>query len=786
MTLKSRSGLRGVVLVVWLCCLGMRTAAQAVDAPDPNFPSEKNFVRHILADQKAVLTSPAHFRPRDFKWLIPEAGVLTGLLITDRTSSFQISQQASLRGSKRVDDALSGSIAATTLATYLYGKAAGNDHAREAGLLTAEALADSLIVTEGLKLATGRQRPDQGGEAGRFFSGGQSFPSENAAAAWSFAAVMAHEYPGWLSKVLAYGAASGISVARVTQRRHFLSDVVIGAALGYSVGHYVYREHHDDSLGGTSVHESHNNWLDSKRSGFTYVPLDSWIYPDLERLMAFGYVNSAYLDMRPWTREQCAEMVDEAGDIIHDADTTPPEVAEIYGSLRSEFGDELGLSNSSHENLVLESVYSRLTEIAGKPLNDSYHFGQTLINDFGRPYQQGFNSVDGFTARAETGPFFFYARGEYQHAPGAAPYPLNVRDTIAAVDRNPVQPGTNIPKTNQFRLLDTYAGVNLFDNELSVGKQSLWWGPGESGPLLMSDNAEPIYMLRLNRVRPIHLFGAMTLRFDAFFGKLSGNQFPRQAFIHGEKISVKPTANLELGFTRIAELGGTGRALTFAAAANSYFSLKESSFFGADNNPGKRTGGFDMSYRIPFARDWLSVYADSLSSDDPSPLASPRRAAIAPGMYAARIPGLQRLDLRVEATNTNTPSSSIGGTFIYHDFFYHDLHTNKGNLLGSWVGREGTGIQAESRYAFSAQSSIGVGYRESTIAKDFWPGGGDQDDYFVQGKFRVSPTLELSTFLQYERWKVPVLDPNWTTNFTTSVQLTYWPKRLRMPHLSPQ
>ena len=51
------------------------------------------------------------------------------------------------------------------------------------------------------------------------------------------------------------------------------------------------------------------------------------------------------------------------------------------------------------------------TEIAGKPLTDGYHFGQTVVNDFGRPDEQGFNNVSGMSGWAADGPFAVYARG---------------------------------------------------------------------------------------------------------------------------------------------------------------------------------------------------------------------------------------------------------------------------------------------------------------------------------------------------------------------------------------
>jgi hypothetical protein len=50
--------------------------------------------------------------------------------------------------------------------------------------------------------------------------------------------------------------------------------------------------------------------------GSTYVPVDSWIYPALDRLHALGYVDSAVLGLRPWTRLSIAHMLELSADHI--------------------------------------------------------------------------------------------------------------------------------------------------------------------------------------------------------------------------------------------------------------------------------------------------------------------------------------------------------------------------------------------------------------------------------------------------------------------------------------
>src|SRR5205823_10260103 len=124
---------------------------------------------------------------------------------------------------------------------YLLGKIKGNDHATETGLLALLAAADSFAVVTPLKYAVGRERPFEGNGRGDFFSGGTSFVSGHAMESWSIAAVIAHEYPGALTKIGAYGLATAISLARVSGRQHFPTDIVVGSALGWGIGRMVYK-----------------------------------------------------------------------------------------------------------------------------------------------------------------------------------------------------------------------------------------------------------------------------------------------------------------------------------------------------------------------------------------------------------------------------------------------------------------------------------------------------------------------------------------------------------------
>ena len=514
----------------------------------------------------------------------------------------------------------------------------------------------------------------------------------------------------------------------------------------------------------------------------TYVPLTSWVYPAIDRLAALGLADEAFLGTRPWTRLECARLVEGAALRLNESSPAGSEAAGLVEALEREFADvRRALAGEAVAGLRVESVYARATGIAGPPLADSEHFGQTFENDLGRPYREGSNSVAGFSASAATGIFSLHVQGEYQHAPAAPADPPAARAAIQASDDVSLPPAAGVPGVDRFRLLEAYAGVRLENWQFTFGKQGLWWGPGRGGALLYSSNAEPIYMFRGSRVAPVALPWPLKrlgpVKVDFFFGKLSGHTVVPRPLLHGERLSFKPTRNLEFGFTRTAVLGGVGRPLTIGALWNSYTSYTSSTGYADSVNPGKRTGGFDFSYRVPYLRDRLTIYADSLSDDDPSPLAAPRRAAIVPGFYLARVPKLPKLDLRFEAGYTDPHTSrSAGGRFVYWDAFYHDFYSNQGQLIGSWIGREGQGFTASSTCWLRPRTTLSLSFRHAKIDGDFLPGGGSQTDFAGAWEQAVSPSFTFAARVQGERWNIPVLDARPRSNVSATLEVAYTPR----------
>jgi membrane-associated phospholipid phosphatase len=230
-----------------------QTPDSAPTAPSPHAsnPSlERQFFRNLLRDQRAIWTSPFHLKEGNAWALIAVGGASTALLLSDEHTSARLGDNV---GRFRISNNVSRvgawyGVAGVTGAFYLVGRTTGNAKARETGVLCAEALIDGLIVGQALKAIAQRKRPlDQPGEA-QFFNGGSAFPSGHSVNAWALASVVAHEYDNLPAQISAYALAGLVSVSRFTGRRHYLSDIFVGGAIGYGIGSYVYRAHHDPAL----------------------------------------------------------------------------------------------------------------------------------------------------------------------------------------------------------------------------------------------------------------------------------------------------------------------------------------------------------------------------------------------------------------------------------------------------------------------------------------------------------------------------------------------------------
>jgi len=590
--------------------------------------------------------------------------------------------------------------------------------------------------------------------------------------------------------------------------------------------------------------------------GSPYISVDSWIYPAVLRLYSLGYVDTVYLGMRPWTRASVSHMMEQAGALLEDADQSAAtdEAQGIYDRLLRELrNDTEGPCKALKGSSRVESVYTVGRGISGTPLRDSFHLGSTIINDYSRPYQSGFNNYTGASGFASAGRFVLYARAEMDAAPSADGYSLDLAQALATVDGTTYTdpkthvtdyylPQATIPEgpiaaTTNVRLIEAFASAHVLNHEISLGRQDDWLGPGLGGGMAYSNNAANIYSFRINRVEPLRVPGLSRLtgpfRYEFLIGGLRGHNFipnpayianpkanlpnviaPGDPWVHIEKVSFRPTRDLEFGFERTVIWAGKGHgAVNVDSFLRSFFSVTSPS--GADKNdsmdPGARFGAFDFSYRLPFVRKWLTLYTDSEVHDDVSPIDAPRRAAYRPGLYLSHVPGVPKLDLRVEAVSTDPSSSdhafqnppaypSHYGHFMYWEGIQKQGYTNQGQLFGDWIGREDKGGQAWLTYHLSGNEWLQAGYRNQKATSNFIPGstsatytgtpcsvkspclppgGTTLNDFSFQVVKRFARDFEVNGSFTWEKWKAPIYTQvgGQQTVTATTIQLTWYPER---------
>ena len=765
--------------------------------------SLKSLPKNILVDQTKFWTTPFRMTQSQWQWTVPLTFVGAGLLASDTAIQGHVpTDHTSTSRGATASNAGVAAFVGLGAGMYLWGYARHADEPRETGLLAGEAAIDATLDTYAFKYIFGRERPLTGDGKGKFFQGGVSFPSEHAAVSWAIASVIAHEYPGPLTQILAYGGAATVSAARVIAQQHFTTDVIAGGALGWYLGRQVYRTHSRYSSAeiarwGTFTRGEEDSAHEPQNMASPFVPLDSWVYPAMERLIAKGYVGSGFLGMRPWTRMECARLLaKEAGPSLENESAEDTDVGRIYDSLRAEFADEISrLGGETNLGVNVESVYTRLLGISGRPLQDGLHFGQTIINDYGRPYAEGFNNVTGASGHVVAGPLSFYVRAEYQHAPsGSALSPLAAQ-TIQAVDGLPVAPPTTpTPAVNRMDLLEGYVGVQLNNWQFTFGKQSAWWGADQSGAMLFSTNAAPILMLRINRVSPFRLPLLGSMRVDYMVGRISGYHWvfgvntgfvgtwtetlSNQPFIMGEKLSFKPSSNLEVGLSATALFAGPGVPATLHKLRQAMFS-SGNGLPGTSGDAGDRRGGFDVAYRMP-RLGGLTFYVDAFTDDQANPWLAWNKAAVTSGLYLSQVPGIPKLDLRIEGLYTDPPG---GNSTVQHGFFYSNSrfksgYTNDGYLIASWIGRQGQGAQAWATYWLSPRSNIQLSFRHQKVSQQFIPDGGSLTDFGASGEYWFRHNFGVSAWVQHERWLFPVIQPNVSNNVTAAVEFLFQPKKL--------
>jgi len=501
-----------------------------------------------------------------------------------------------------------------------------------------------------------------------------------------------------------------------------------------------------------------------------YVPMDWWIYEALDRLAALGLVPSQTSGMRPWLVDECIRQTAEARKLLErGALDRAPDMRAFALQLLKDL--EAELEKWAPNNVFrLDALSHRSGAIAGEPLRDGYHLGQTWTNDSGRPIIRGYSSITAVMFSAGHNRISAHFRGELQTSGQAPAVPPHLQQMFARLDGIPDPFEPRLASGNRTRVQEAYAMYRHGNWALSAGKQALWYGPSYDAPLHFSTNAEAPELLRLSSVSPFripgfsHLVGPLRVEFT--LGRLGGHQWTWKPWLNSQKITVKPFNDVEFGFTRWSIFWGTGHPRTWRTFVRNLFSLTSPqtpvpSSLIDPTDPGDRKAGLDFRWRLPRKAKIATLYGDFYSEDDASPLANFSRAAIATGIFVPSLPGTSHQDLRLEMSST----VPLGSHEIlnYWNNQYRSGNTNMGYLVGSWTGRAGRALSAWTGKSLGGGHRWEVGYQHFKVDGRFLEGGATQNRVQLRYRQVLAGSVHLECFAQWERYLYPVLGPSHRT-----------------------
>lgn len=233
--------------LILLACMALKAQTSQADAERP--VSWSLLAPNFLDDQKKIWTFPAK-AATTHEWIpaIAVLGATAALVAADPYEShfFENTKTFQTFNTALASNTTEGAIVAVPVAMYIAGHFRKNSKMQRTALLSGEALLDVELLDTVLKFGVHRERPadipPNGNYWDSWFEGklnNASFPSGHAIAAFALATVISHQYRQrkW-TPWAAYGAASLIAFSRLPLGAHYVSDVFMGAALGFSVSKF--------------------------------------------------------------------------------------------------------------------------------------------------------------------------------------------------------------------------------------------------------------------------------------------------------------------------------------------------------------------------------------------------------------------------------------------------------------------------------------------------------------------------------------------------------------------
>ena len=440
------------------------------------------------------------------------------------------------------------------------------------------------------------------------------------------------------------------------------------------------------------------------------VPVDDPVYRDIDKLVAAGLVKDVIYGQRPWSRGEIARIIASA---MQNREKMGPPVAP----------DDREITLLMSIDTLLEKMKKRFQEeLAGKTFSIhplSYVEAQyTFLDGESRPIpNNGFGSVN-----AVIEPLTAYQEG--RHYPDGHQWSLETEHSLRATRYFSfyVRPRLEFDVTHggdadaDLFVQQLYAKFAVPHFELEVGRDSIEWGQGEQGGILLSNNARPLDMIKISNPSPTilpWLFKYLgPFRYTFFVANLGPEREFPHSFLTGLKLSIKPVSFFEMGFSQLMVFGGDGAPgpLSVGNVVGEFFGRRGG---GVDIiNLTNRETGFDFRFFLPMLRN-AQVYLDVQFEDDSSDriFMLTELATYHAGIYLPRLGDSGDTSLRLEYRH--------GSPYFYkHSQFVTGMALN-GRLLGDELGPHADGAYVTFSHEPSENLWLSYSFRFERRDGDF-------------------------------------------------------------------
>jgi hypothetical protein len=415
----------------------------------------------------------------------------------------------------------------------------------------------------------------------------------------------------------------------------------------------------------------------------TNVPLDHWSYDSIDKLIGQGLIDSSMMTTKPVSRFEMARHIAEADEKFQQLKSSNEIIEGVLDRLKKEFEPELATIRAVEGQPILDFA---------KPIEDPYlkyvyaKSTPDIENSRGDNLDKYSNLRAGFASRAQVFDITaFYAHIEY--------------------------PWSSENEGQNVELIEGYGKLMLGRYEIEAGKDSMWWGPGYHGSMLMSNNAEPFKMIKLSTPSPVSLpwiFKALgPFKIVWFLTQLEDDRPVPEPLLTGLRVNFKPHPAVELGLSRTMIFGGEGQG---TYSFNDYFKAlfgRNESLSGDKEND--QLGGFDASILLPI--DWLmpakslKLYTDWAGEDEAGGL--PSNWGYLYGIKLFDIFKTGKTDLCIEYANDHVSGKP---NVFYTHWLYEAGYTYKDRIIGHFMGTDSEDLFFRLTHYLNQDIILGLQY----------------------------------------------------------------------------